>query len=80
MANQESTAQDGFIVPIKRIKDEAKDLPYFQTSEAHARIMSYILALNNAVLNRKVSDPIPESNVTSQNHGAPGVNSVERLH
>lgn len=74
MANQESTAQDSFIVPVKRIKDEAKDLPYFQTSEAYARIMSYILALNNAVLNRKVSDPIPESNVTSQTHGAAGVN------
>ncbi|KAF9130016.1 Serine/threonine-protein phosphatase 2A activator [Mortierella sp. GBA39] len=62
MANQESTAQDSFIVPVKRIKDEAKDLPYFQNSEAYARIMSYILALNNAVLNSKVSDPIPESN------------------
>jgi hypothetical protein len=66
MANQESPAQDTFIVPVKRIKDEAKDLPYFQTSEAYARIMSYILALNNAVLNRKVSEPIPESNVTSR--------------
>jgi serine/threonine-protein phosphatase 2A activator len=63
MANQESTQGD-FIVPTKHIKDEPKDLPFFQTSEAYARIMSYILALNNAVLNRKVSDPITESEVT----------------
>ncbi|ORZ26351.1 putative phosphotyrosyl phosphatase activator [Lobosporangium transversale] len=50
-----------FVVPVKRIKDESKDLPFFQTSEAYARIMSYILALNTAVLDRKVSDPLPES-------------------
>ncbi|KAF9435682.1 hypothetical protein BGZ76_005751 [Entomortierella beljakovae] len=52
---------DAFVVPLKCIKDEAKDLPFFQTSEGYARIMSYILALNTAVLNRKISDPIPES-------------------
>ncbi|KAF8981389.1 hypothetical protein BGZ46_002896 [Entomortierella lignicola] len=66
MSNPESTAlpsagADTFVVPVKCIKDEAKDLPFFQSSEGYARIMSYILALNTAVLNRKISDPLPES-------------------
>ncbi|KAG0368092.1 hypothetical protein BC939DRAFT_461547 [Gamsiella multidivaricata] len=69
MANQEaavtstitSTGKDTFVVPVKCIKDEARDLPFFQKSEAYARLMSYILALNTAVLNRKVSDAVPES-------------------
>ncbi|KAF9957456.1 hypothetical protein BGZ65_002053 [Modicella reniformis] len=62
MANQGSPATtapaappaaDTFIEPVKCIKDEARDLPFFQASEGYARILSYILALNNAVLNRK---------------------------
>ncbi|KAK3815304.1 MAG: Serine/threonine-protein phosphatase 2A regulatory subunit B [Benniella sp.] len=61
MANQESTATGTFVVPVKCIKDEAKDMPFFQASEGYARVLSYILALNTAVLNRKVSDPLPES-------------------
>ncbi|KAF9581042.1 hypothetical protein BGW38_002089, partial [Lunasporangiospora selenospora] len=52
---------DTFVAPVKCIKDESKDLPFFQTSEAYARIISYIQALNTAVANRKVSDPIPVS-------------------
>ncbi|KAF8936761.1 serine/threonine-protein phosphatase 2A activator-like protein [Dissophora ornata] len=60
-ASLPSSGADTFVVPVKCIKDESKDLPFFQTSEAYARIMSYILALNTAVLNRKVSDPLPES-------------------
>jgi hypothetical protein len=63
MANQESTATGTFVVPVKCIKDEAKDMPFFQASEGYARVLSYILALNTAVLNRKVSDPLPESEV-----------------
>ncbi|KAG0296515.1 hypothetical protein BGZ98_000939, partial [Dissophora globulifera] len=53
--------EETFVVPVKCIKDEARDLPFFQKSEAYARIMSYIQALNTAVLNRKVSEPLPES-------------------
>ncbi|KAF9188905.1 hypothetical protein BGZ51_000243 [Haplosporangium sp. Z 767] len=56
-----ATESDSFVVPVKCIKDEKRDLPFFQASEAYARIMSYILALNAAVLNRKVSDPLPPS-------------------
>src|SRR5690606_28019375 len=54
---------DSFVVPSKCIKEEHRDLPYFQDSEAYARILSYILALNTAVSNRKISDPITESAV-----------------
>ncbi|KAG0345367.1 hypothetical protein BG004_003758 [Podila humilis] len=60
-ASSSSAQETGFQLPIKRIKDEAKDLPFFQTSEAYARIMSYILALNTAVFNKKVSTPLPAS-------------------
>ncbi|KAF9283308.1 hypothetical protein BGZ68_005445 [Mortierella alpina] len=52
---------EAWVVPVKCIKDEKRDLPFFQSSEAYARIVSYILALNGAVLNRKVSDPLPDS-------------------
>lgn len=55
---------DAWVVPVKCIKDEKRDLPFFQSSEAYARIVSYILALNGAVLNRKVSDPLPDSEVS----------------
>ncbi|KAG0010938.1 Serine/threonine-protein phosphatase 2A activator [Entomortierella chlamydospora] len=61
VATAPSAGADTFVIPVKCIKDEAKDLPFFQSSEGYARIMSYIQALNTAVLNRKVSDPIPES-------------------
>ncbi|KAI9233800.1 MAG: hypothetical protein BYD32DRAFT_439774 [Podila humilis] len=60
-ASSTSGEDQGFQLPVKRIKDEAKDLPFFQTSEAYARIMSYIQALNSSVLNKKVSDPLPPS-------------------
>ncbi|KAF9316766.1 hypothetical protein BG003_001563 [Podila horticola] len=60
-ASSTSGDEQGFQLPVKRIKDEAKDLPFFQTSEAYARIMSYIQALNTSVLNKKVSDPLPPS-------------------
>ncbi|KAF9967168.1 hypothetical protein BGZ70_010568 [Mortierella alpina] len=56
-----SAGAEAWVVPVKCIKDEKRDLPFFQSSEAYARIVSYILALNAAVLNRKVSDPLPES-------------------
>ncbi|KAF9940495.1 hypothetical protein BGZ67_007465 [Mortierella alpina] len=58
---------EAWVVPVKCIKDEKRDLPFFQSSEAYARIVSYILALNAAVLNRKVSDPLPET-LNSQRH------------
>jgi serine/threonine-protein phosphatase 2A activator len=63
MANQESTSADTFVVPVKCIKDEAKDMAFFQASEGYARILSYILALNTAALNRKASDRLSESEV-----------------
>ncbi|KAF9972217.1 hypothetical protein BGZ73_004700 [Actinomortierella ambigua] len=50
-----------FVVPVKCIKDEKRDLPFFQKSEAYARIMAYILALNTAVLNRKATERVHES-------------------
>ncbi|KAG0237680.1 hypothetical protein BGW41_008345 [Actinomortierella wolfii] len=50
-----------FSAPVKCIKDEKNDLPFFQKSEAYARIMAYILALNTAVLNRKVSEKLHTS-------------------
>lgn len=66
-ASSTSGEDQGFQLPVKRIKDEAKDLPFFQTSEAYARIMSYIQALNSSVLNKKVSDLLPPSEVTQAN-------------
>ncbi|KAG0196437.1 Serine/threonine-protein phosphatase 2A activator [Mortierella sp. GBA30] len=65
MATQDAT-QNIFMVPIRCIKDESKYLPFFQKSEAYARIILYILALNNAGVNRKVSDPVPESDATKK--------------
>ncbi|KAF9166706.1 hypothetical protein DFQ26_007163 [Actinomortierella ambigua] len=53
--------QGPFSVPVKCIKDEKRDLPFFQKSEAYARLMAYILALNTAVLNRRATDKVPES-------------------
>ncbi|KAF9575594.1 hypothetical protein EC968_002530 [Mortierella alpina] len=60
-AASSAAGAEAWVVPVKCIKDEKRDLPFFQSSEAYARIVSYILALNTAVLNRKVSDPLPKS-------------------
>ncbi|KAF9425156.1 hypothetical protein BGZ94_007796 [Podila epigama] len=60
MAPPPAPEQNEFRRPIKLIKDE-DNLATFQTTEAYARIMSYIQALNSAVLNKAVSQAPPPS-------------------
>jgi len=56
------TTKTPFQVPMKEIL-LPEQLAWFQTSEAHKAVVSYIEALNNSVIGVKLTDECSESPV-----------------
>ncbi|TPX50272.1 hypothetical protein SeLEV6574_g01013 [Synchytrium endobioticum] len=52
--------------PVKRINDEQLHMPIWLNSEAFARLVEFLLALNDAVKNKKNSDPCTQSEATKK--------------
>ncbi|CAG5131303.1 unnamed protein product [Candidula unifasciata] len=57
-----------FVVPEKKIK-LPEDLPKWERSQAYSDLLGFILALNDAVKNKKIRDQYPVSSQVEKLHG-----------